>query len=76
MMSICCCTLEWDGLVIFSNPKKDVERIEISPGNIISIQLISQTKGRIRKKEDLMIQIIYKDIDNQENIITIDLDDK
>lgn len=71
--------LEWDGLVVLYNPKKDKElRIEIPVGNITDIQLISEKKGHIIKKENLMIQIIYKsDRDNQDNnIVVIDLDDK
>jgi hypothetical protein len=52
--------LEWDGLIVLSNPKKDKERIEISVTNIVNNQLISETKGRIKKKEHFMIEIIYK----------------
>jgi uncharacterized membrane protein YcaP (DUF421 family) len=69
--------LEWDGLIVLSNPKKDKERIEIPVGNIIDTQVISERKGHIIKKEDLMIQIIYRgDRDNQDNIVVMDLDDK
>jgi hypothetical protein len=70
--------LEWDGLIVLCNPKKDKEqRIEIPIGNIADIQRISERKGHIIKKENLMIQIIYKiDRDNQDNIVVIDLDDK
>jgi hypothetical protein len=35
--------------------KKDKERIEIPVGNIIDTQLISERKGRIIKKENLMM---------------------
>jgi len=69
--------LEWDGLIVLSNPKEAQEQIEIPVGNIIDIQLISETKGHIMKKEDLMIQIIYRDNNSsssQDNIIKIKLD--
>jgi hypothetical protein len=72
--------LEWDGLIVLYNPKKDKEqRLEIPVGNITDIQLISEKKGHIIKKENLMVQILYKlDRDNQDNknIVVIDLDDK
>ena len=72
--------LEWDGLIVLYNPKKDKEqRIEIPVGNVTDIQLISEKKGHIIKKENLMVQILYKlDRDNQgnKNIVVIDLNDK
>ena len=71
--------IEWDGLIVLSNPKKDKERIDISVGNIIDIQTISEMKGHVMKKEDLMIQITYRDNNNssnQDNVITINLNDK
>ena len=71
--------IEGDGLIILSNPKKDKERIEMSAGNIIDARTISEMKGHVMKKEDLMIQITYRDNNSssdQYNVVIINLDDK
>jgi double zinc ribbon protein len=72
--------IEWDGLIVLSNPKNKKERIEIPSGNIVDTQTISEAKGHVIKKEDLMIQITYMDGNNsnsnQYNVIIINLEDK
>jgi ribosomal protein L40E len=61
-------------LVFWDKKKNNVFQIPIV--SIIETIVVSEKIGKIRKKEDLMVQITFKGDDDQENSIKVDLEDK
>jgi hypothetical protein len=56
--------------------KKKKNTLQIPVVNITDTTVISEKIGRIKKKEDLMIQITFEGENGQKNSIKIDLEDK
>jgi hypothetical protein len=67
--------IESSASLVFSDKKKK-GTVQIPIANISDIGVVSEKKGRIRKQEDLMIQITFEDEDGQDNSIKINLEDK
>ena len=51
--------MEWDAQLVFKVDNKGKQDAIVPIANILDIQEISETKGRIKKKEDLMVKIVF-----------------
>ncbi len=67
--------VEWDAQLVFKVDNKGKQDAIVPIANILDIQEISETKGRIKKKEDLMVKIVFN-TDNLDYWIIIDLEEK
>jgi hypothetical protein len=53
--------IEWDGMLFFSDGKKDSKKtFSIYAEDIIELKKASETKGRVLKKADLVVEIIFR----------------
>jgi ribosomal protein L40E len=68
--------VEWNSDIVFVALKTKVPPVEIPVSNITDVSVISEKKGTFRKKEDLMLKITFRDIDNSERWLIMNMEDE